>query len=67
MTRLSLELPKHYPRKFIWWMECDRCQETRSQPAWLVKDLPLEGFRLLGWECGNKSDLCPACKAKESS
>ena len=61
MTRLSLELPNAYPRKFIWWMECDICQETRSNPTWMQKDLPLTDFMALGWECGKQIDKCPAC------
>ena len=63
MTRLSLELSNAYPRKFIWWMECDICRETRSNPAWMQKDLPLTDFGALGWYCGQKIDKCPACRA----
>ncbi|PYY63634.1 hypothetical protein DEJ30_12025 [Curtobacterium sp. MCPF17_003] len=61
MTRLSQELNNHYPRKLIWWMECDFCQQTRSRPAWDQRDLPLDEFRAAGWECGNQRDKCPAC------
>lgn len=61
MTRLSLELPNQYLRKFIWWMECDTCQQTRSRPAWSQQDLPLTDFVALGWECGQQNDKCPTC------
>lgn len=65
MTRLSVQLRKDYPRRLIWWMECDRCQVTRSRPAWSADDLPLDEFRLAGWRC-EYADTCPACLALET-
>lgn len=67
MTRIAVELPRHYPRKFVWFLECDICQETRSKPAWDQRELPLDGFRLLGWECGSIRDKCPSCLHKEAT
>ena len=64
MTRLAIELPNAYPRKFVWFMECDKCRTTRSNPAWSHDDLPLGGFRLLGWQCGDQTDSCPKCVAE---
>jgi hypothetical protein len=61
MTRLSIELPQAYPRKFVWWMQCDVCDTTRSAPAWRQDDLPLSMFTTQGWECGRLKDTCPAC------
>lgn len=67
MTRIAVELPRHYPYKFVWFMECDKCQTTRSKPTWDQNDLPLAGFRLLGWNCGDIKDTCPECLAKEDA
>lgn len=67
MTRLSIELPNAYPHRFVWWMECDICQETRSRPAWMQQDLPLTDFVALGWECGKITDKCPDCIAAEGT
>jgi hypothetical protein len=67
MTRIAVELPRHYPRKFVWFMECDKCETTRSKPAWDQSDLPLEGFRLLGWDCGPTQDTCPNCLARQDA
>lgn len=61
MTRLAIELPNGYPRRFLWWMECDSCETTRSAPAWRQEDLPLSMFTELGWECGSQTDRCPKC------
>ena len=61
MSRLSLELKDAYPYKFIWWMECDLCQMTRSDPKWTHQALLLSDFTALGWKCGKQTDMCPDC------
>lgn len=61
--RLSIELPNGYPRRFVWWMECDVCRVTRSAPAWQQQDLPLSKFEALGWMCEKTRDTCPDCLA----
>jgi hypothetical protein len=61
--RYAAELPNGYPRKRVWWMECDTCG-AQSRPAWMHDDLPLSDFRALGWECGNTADRCPKCIRK---
>ena len=60
MTRLAIDLPHAYPRKFVWFMECDKCRTTVSDPAWSQDDLPLSKFRALGWDCYGY-DTCPKC------
>lgn len=60
MTLLSQTLTNSYPRKLIWWIDCDGCHTVGSDPKWSDRDLPLEDFRAKGWECGH-FDLCPTC------
>jgi hypothetical protein len=64
LMRLAVTLPNQYPRKLVWWMECDTCHETRSRPAWTDEDLPLGDFMAVGWECGETADKCPKCIQK---
>lgn len=65
--RLSQLLVNEYPRRLIWWMECDVCKEISGPPAWGHDDLPLSMFRELGWRCRNEHpmDTCPGCLRKE--
>ncbi len=66
--RLAQELVNHYPRKLIWWMQCDVCQKVGSDPAWSHDGLPLSKFRADGWRCREKQgplDTCPDCLRKE--
>ncbi|MCW2287009.1 hypothetical protein EDF60_1660 [Leucobacter luti] len=65
--RLSQLLVNEYPRRLIWWMECDVCRKTRSAPAWSQDDLPLSKFRDAGWRCRmeHPMDTCPDCLRKE--
>lgn len=60
MTRLSQTLTHSYPRKLIWWMDCDGCNTVGSDPKWSQHDLPLDDFRAKGWVIDH-FDLCPAC------
>jgi hypothetical protein len=65
MTRLSQRLVNHYPRKFLWWMECDNCNRVGGDPKWSCDDLELEAFRDQGWRCGD-FDTCPECLKLET-
>lgn len=66
MTRLSLKLTNDYPRKYLWWMQCDTCS-LASKPAWSIIDLPITEFRAAGWTCtSNGTDTCPTCTQKDT-
>lgn len=66
--RQAQRLVNEYPRRLVWWMECDVCR-TVGAPAWSQNDLPLVKFRELGWRCRNEHpmDTCPKCLRKEEN
>ena len=62
MTRMSIEMPGRYPRRFLWWFQCDRC-EVPQEPSWTQTEIDLQKFADEGWAIGKRYDTCPACLA----